>query len=325
MADHVVTWDSTTGSTDQAAVVVSGNATNPNFTSFSLTVDQNPTTDAINSATLTQTSNGITGTESTTAGTLTYLGYSSILSGLVSYPILFFSFSGATFAFTTDPAGFSFGNPLVITSGSPDFLIPSENNGIPCFTTGTLIRTARGEVAVEDLAVGELAVTASGLARRITWIGHRRIERPSLEQQPVRVVAGAFGAGSPARDLRLSQGHAVCVEMMGEVLAPIGQLINGATIVREEVAEVTYWHVELESHDVLLAEGLPCESYLDTGNRASFGRAYGRISEIDAERTAAASCRPFVDAGPIVEAIRQRLAAQAAEIERDPDRVNVAA
>jgi hypothetical protein len=180
-----------------------------------------------------------------------------------------------------------------------------------CFCSGTRIRTIRGEVCVEDLAVGDLAVTASGAPRPIVWIGHRTIASPSTEQQPVRVRAGAFGEELPARDLRLSHGHAVCVDALGEVLIPVGELVNETTIVREEVAEVTYWHVELESHDVLLAEGLACESYLDTGNRAFFGRVYGRLPRIDCDRTLADSCRPFMADGPIVAAIRDRLASRA--------------
>jgi hypothetical protein len=180
-----------------------------------------------------------------------------------------------------------------------------------CFTSGTSIRTARGDVAVEDLEVGDMVLTASGLARPIVWIGCKRVERPSVEQQPVRVLAGAFGEGLPVRDLRLSHGHAVCVDAVGEVLVPVGELVNGKTILREDVAEVTYWHVELESHDVLLAEGLPAESYLDAGNRVFFGRAHGRLATIDPDRTLADSCRPFLAEGPILAAIRERLAARA--------------
>jgi hypothetical protein len=47
-------------------------------------------------------------------------------------------------------------------------------------------------------------------------------------------------------------------------------LLNGATVRQENVAAVSYWHVGLPAHAVLLAGGLPCESYLDTGNRAAF-------------------------------------------------------
>jgi len=183
-----------------------------------------------------------------------------------------------------------------------------------CFVSGTLIATTRGDVEVEYLAVGDLAVTASGEARPIKWVGHKRVVHPTMAHLPVRVVAGAFGDNLPVRDLMLSPGHAVCVDVMDAVFVPVGELINGATIAQVEVAEVTYWHVELESHDVLLAERLPCESYMDAGNREWFGRDYGRLQAIDPERIAESLtryARPFVNRGPLVEAIRQRLAARA--------------
>jgi hypothetical protein len=157
-----------------------------------------------------------------------------------------------------------------------------------------------------------LAVTTSGAARPIVWIGRRTVRIASRDQRPVRVTAGAFGEHLPDRDLRLSAGHAVCVDAMGEVFIPAGRLVNGATIVREEVAEVTYWHIELESHDVLLAEGLPCESYLEMNNRAWFGRAYGRLETVDPDRDPMAEyARPLVNHGPIVAAVKSRLAARA--------------
>ncbi|AYG68904.1 MULTISPECIES: Hint domain-containing protein [unclassified Rhizobium] len=185
----------------------------------------------------------------------------------------------------------------------------------PCFVSGTHILTVRGEVAVEDLKVGDLAITATGETRPIIWIGNKRLEQPVRNEWPIRVRAGAFGDNLPARDLLLSGGHAVCVDLMGEVFVPVGELANGATIVREEWAEVTYWHVELESHDVLMAEGLGCESYMEVGNRAFFGKAYGRLVEVDAAQRVTESltryARPFVDRGVLVEAIRERLIARA--------------
>jgi hypothetical protein len=73
--------------------------------------------------------------------------------------------------------------------------------------------------------------------------------------------------GRPGRDLYLSPDHAVFTD---GVLIPVRYLVNGATIVRQEFSHVTYWHVELPVHGVVLAEGLAAESYLDTGNRAAF-------------------------------------------------------
>lgn len=65
----------------------------------------------------------------------------------------------------------------------------------------------------------------------------------------------------------LSPGHSV---FCGGVLIPIEHLINGATVVQEKRASVDYFHIELDRHDVVLAEGLPVESYLEDGNRAAF-------------------------------------------------------
>ncbi len=80
-------------------------------------------------------------------------------------------------------------------------------------------------------------------------------------------LAGAFAEDVTSRDRWLSPDQAVFVDA---VLIPVKHLINGTTIVQEPVDEVTYYHVELDRHDVLLAEDLPAESYLDTGNRALF-------------------------------------------------------
>lgn len=184
-----------------------------------------------------------------------------------------------------------------------------------CFVTGTLIATSRGEVPVEALQVGDFAVTTSGALRPITWIGHREIVSDagsvSFNQQPVRVRAGAFG-GTPRRDLYLSPGHLVLVGAgagnEGGTLVPIMCLINGATIAREPRTSVTYWHVELDAHDILLAEGLPAESYLDLGTRGWFAGADGVLVDPDtAFAEAPGRCRPVATDGPLVVAERMRV------------------
>ena len=187
----------------------------------------------------------------------------------------------------------------------------------PCFAEGTRLLTARGEVAVEDLVEGDEVVTAAGGLRPVIWIGSRRVRcdrhpRPH-EVNPVRVRAGAFGDGLPIRDLRLSPGHAVA---MDGVLLPVSLLINGATIVQEPVESVRYFHVELDAHDVILAEGLACESYLDDGNRETFGNApghlalYGRLDPQEWDQ----ACLPVLREGPESEGRRRRLLARALEL-----------
>ena len=155
------------------------------------------------------------------------------------------------------------------------------------------------------------AIHEGGLAP-IVWIGHRRVDclrhpRPE-EVRPVRVRAGAFGAGLPARDLRLSPDHALFVD---DALIPVRHLVDGVAVVRETVAAVRYFHVELPAHDIVLAEGLPCESYLDTDDRASFANG-GDVVRLHPGfapwRREAMLRAPLVVSGPVLEAVRRRLA-----------------
>ncbi len=183
-----------------------------------------------------------------------------------------------------------------------------------CYCAGTRILTERGEVPIESLATGMKLVTSRGEARPLIWRGHRTIDctkhpRPH-DVWPVRVEAGAFGGGKPQRDLWLSPAHSVFTD---GVLIPIRRLINGATIAQLPVKTVTYFHVELENHDVVLAEGLPAETYLDTGNRASFVEG-GDIQELYPDflpKHAAGFCAPLHEFGSIVASVKTRLLAQA--------------
>ncbi|QND44570.1 Hint domain-containing protein (plasmid) [Rhizobium lusitanum] len=175
------------------------------------------------------------------------------------------------------------------------------------FVSGTRIRTPRGEIAVEDLAVGDMVMTAAGNARLVVRIESQTIRKPAREHCPVHIKAGAFPGDVPRRDLQLSPGHAVCVRALDEVLIPISQLINDATVEIVEVDEVTYWHLELESHEVLLVEGLGCESCLDGGTLWFARVPVGERTPAIVDQYA----RPLVKGGAVVAVIRQRLNARA--------------
>jgi autotransporter passenger strand-loop-strand repeat protein len=174
-------------------------------------------------------------------------------------------------------------NPAEDFSGTTFIITPGGQGGTdvtiqPCFRSGTLITTQRGEVAVEDLRVGDRAASAFGGTVAVRWLGYRSIDcrrhpKPH-DVWPVHIAPGAFGADQPRRDLWLSPDHAVFVD---GVLIPVRYLLNDATIRQEAADEVTYWHVELPLHDVLFAEGLPAESYLDTGNRGAFANGGGVV------------------------------------------------
>jgi len=193
--------------------------------------------------------------------------------------------------------------------------LAEQDLGIACFASGTRIATVRGDVTVQSLRRGDRVVLAEGGSAPVVWLGHRRVRcrhhpRPD-DVQPVRIAAHAFGLGRPARDLRLSPDHAVWVD---GVLIPIRYLLNNATVRQENVSAVTYWHVELATHAILLAEALPAESYLDTGNRAAFANGGGVVwafPDFSRDVWARDGFAPVVTTGPARDLVYRRLLAQA--------------
>lgn len=197
---------------------------------------------------------------------------------------------------------------------------------VACFLAGTHLRTPHGDRPVETLRPGDIVVTAAGRLVPIRWVGCTRIDatrhpRPH-RVAPVRVRAHAFGRGKPVRDLLLSPDHAVGV---AGGLAPVALLSNGATILRDDaLTDLAYWHVELERHDLLLAENLPAEAYLDTGNRGLFTHEAGvrplhpdlsPPADTDTLRAwTERGCRPLLHGGPKLDAVRQRLLRRAAQL-----------
>ena len=197
------------------------------------------------------------------------------------------------------------------------------------FVAGTRIATVRGEIAVERLRVSDkVRAVLSGRWEPVTWIGRRVVDvtrHPRKDDVwPIRVAAHTFGSMQPGRDLWLSPHHGVYV---GDALIPIGLLVDDRSIRRIHLPAVAYWHVELARHEVLLAEGLAAESYLDLGDRTDFLGAQGAFVSLfpsfGARRHLGEGCAPWVVDGPELDAARAliaeradlvaRLAAQAAK------------
>ncbi len=194
---------------------------------------------------------------------------------------------------------------------------------IACFAAGTHIATPAGETDVASLRPGDRvrAYRAGNWDSQIVrWVGrvtvdlrgHRRPERAA----PIRVRRDAFAPGVPHRDLLVSPDHAL---FMDGALIQAQALVNGATIAQEFPSRITYLHVELERHALLLAEGLPAESYLDTGNRALFAGEAG-VRPLHPELASGAAwafawrelaCAPLLLGGAPVAAAHARLLARA--------------
>jgi Ca2+-binding RTX toxin-like protein len=172
-----------------------------------------------------------------------------------------------------------------------------------CFLAGTRIATPDGERPVEALAPGDMVRTAAGAVRRVVWIGHgkhRATRGQRTAATPVLIAKGALADNVPCRDLRVTKAHALFLDGM---LVPAEFLVNHRSIRWDDHAqEVVLYHVELESHDVLLADGAPAESYRDDGNRWLFANAnsgWGLPPQ--------PPCAPVVTGGPVLDALWRRL------------------
>ncbi len=187
------------------------------------------------------------------------------------------------------PGYYAVGQHWVSTSAGSDQLGS-------CFCAGTLIMTSLGEDRVEDLAVGDHVLTASGASRPVVCINKRsypqRVVAATPGLQPIRIGAGSLGNRLPKRDLLVSRDQAMLVD---GVLVPAFHLTNGVTItVDGQARRVHYVHVETAGHDLLLAEGTAAETF---------------AGEREPIRT------PKVEHGYALEAIRSRLAGLAGSAE----------
>ncbi len=218
------------------------------------------------------------------------------------------TFSGGSIT-ETDAQGQLIGSfALSVASGQPAVQLAADGQGgtlitlggdMPCFARGTRLLTPSGYRPVECLAPGDLVVTAAGRACPVRWIGRRTLDLAAASPgQPVMFDAGALGPGVPQRPVKLSPLHAVFVD---GVLVPALHLINGATIRRQSAGAVTYFHIELDRHDIVLAEAMPVETFLDNGNRGSL------YEETGVRVGSTAPCARLVTAGPALAKIRRRL------------------
>src|SRR5690242_3285569 len=143
-----------------------------------------------------------------------------------------------------------------------------------CFLTGTMIRTADGDRKIEELALGDLLPTVFGGICPIQWIGYYRHKKSNQAKPwvknvtPVRVARSALGPDLPHADLYVSKWHALLID---GVLVTAGSLINGTTITlydAREHNELEFFHIKLARHNVIYAEGVPCETVINVDDTA---------------------------------------------------------
>jgi hypothetical protein len=204
------------------------------------------------------------------------------------------------FAGTLDAASFhlgQYGNSVIITEA------------VQCFCRGTHLTTDHGEVPVEALQIGDLLRTAAGNFAPVRWVGRRSYNGRFIAGDhlalPVRLHPGALAEGVPARDLYVSPWHGICE---GGVLVPAWRLINGVSITQvPAVDQVEYFHIELDQHAVIFAEGAPAETYLDIGDRAQFQTSTGA----DAPPPGLSPCLPRIEDGFLLARVQAQINARA--------------
>jgi len=180
-----------------------------------------------------------------------------------------------------------------------------------CYRRETKIATQNGFRAVEDLKIGDHVLTRFGGLSPVKWIGRRsyagRFLKGKRDILPICFKAGSITETVPVRDLWVSPHHAMYID---GVLIEARDLVNGISIVQDRRAEqVDYFHVELEGHDVIMAEGAWSESYLNDDNRGIFHNAHEYAALYPGElESLVRYCAPRVRSGAILEQVRTRLA-----------------
>ena len=208
--------------------------------------------------------------------------------------------------------------PVVFPPTEP---IPSLGVFAFCFLAGTGILSDGAETAVENLCVGDRVTNATGAPAVVKWIGRQTVF-PALadaRMQPVRIRAGALGVGLPHSDLTVSADHGMIVDGL---VINASALVNGHSIDWVPMAElpdrVTYYHIETEAHDVILANGAPAETFMDAAGRMAFDNYQEYLDLYGAERIIAEMDRPRISAQRLLpDAIKARLGIVETDIDFD--------
>jgi hypothetical protein len=186
--------------------------------------------------------------------------------------------------------------------------------------SGARIRAARGDVPVETVMAGqEVVVIRDGVRtlEPVKWVGYTYVDMSRHahpeDVAPIRFRQSAIADNQPERDLIVSPEHCFIIDGL---CVPAKLLVNGGSISSlRDHPPLTYYHIELERHGILLAENTPTESYLDTGNRYWFDNAdeprqlhAGFTVDPTAQRWLTDACAPLASVPVEVSPIWSRLA-----------------
>lgn len=153
---------------------------------------------------------------------------------------------------------------ITFTGASADSsFFTMENTGVVCFTSGTAIRTPRGDVLIDDLKAGDLVTTMDNGPQPIRWIGRRTLDQSELkaspELRPVLIRKGSFGL---ERDLLVSPQHGILLDRDNLVRAKhLVEVPASRVRIAHGKRTVTYSHLMFDAHQIVFAENAPSESF----------------------------------------------------------------
>ena len=192
--------------------------------------------------------------------------------------------------------------PLV-NGGAATGYMASNAQVLNCFATGTTIATPDGDKAIKTFQAGDRVLTRDGRSVPVIWVARQTVANPraiEIGRRPVRIEAGALGPGLPNAPLTVTGDHAL---LFGDLLINAGALVNGTSIRLVPLAEMptkfTWWHLELEAHEAIVANGVAAESFIDYNGRSGFDN-YGEYLDL------AGSDRHIVEM-PLARICSQRL------------------
>jgi len=143
-----------------------------------------------------------------------------------------------------------------------------------CFATGTKIATPDGDKAIKTFQPGDRVLTRDGRSVPVIWVARQTVANPraiEIGRRPVRIEVGALGPGLPNAPLTVTGDHAL---LFGDLLINAGALVNGTSIrlvpLAEMPAQIVWWHLELEAHEAIVANGVAAESFIDYNGRSDF-------------------------------------------------------
>lgn len=153
-----------------------------------------------------------------------------------------------------------------------------------CFLSGTSIMTPSGEIGIESLQIGDCVKTVHGKSMPVKWIGRHLYKRNGASWPasvvPIRIARHAIDQQTPHRDLYVSPGHAL---FMDGVLIRAKDLVNGISIrpaLPDDRDVIEYYHIVLDTHEAILAEGVAAETFLLSANNHEAFTNFGDFARL---------------------------------------------